>query len=204
LPPGNRRLTVESARGLGHDGDMPRLFVALDLPDACKQDLAGRCSGLPAARWVRDAQFHLTLRFIGEVEGPKAAEVIDALGSVQVEPFEMALKGVGHFPPRGQPRVVWAGVEAGDGLTLLQGRIERRLRRLGLKPESRKFSPHVSLARLKGTPAELVVQWLMTHGDLRSDPFPVRMFLLYSSVLGRGGSQFSVEAAYPLAAPSRT
>ncbi len=196
-------MPVESRAGVVHDEGMKRLFVALDLPDACQQDLAGRCSGLPAARWVRDAQFHLTLRFIGEVEEPRADDIVDALGSVQVEPFQLALKGVGHFPPRGQPRVVWAGVEVGESLALLQGRIERRLRRLGLKPESRRFAPHVSLARLKGTPAELVAQWLLTHGGLRSDPFPVRRFLLYSSMLGRGGPQYSVEAAYPLAAPSR-
>ena len=180
---------------------MTRLFVAIDLPAPAKDQLDALCHGIPGARWVRDRQFHLTLRFLGEVEGPVFRSVSEALRSVHLPPFELALKGTGHFPPRGKPRVLWAGVAHGPGLLEAHRQVERVLRRAGLPPEDRKFAPHVTLARLNGTPLPRILEWLRGSAGLRSEPFRVERFELFSSVLGREGSQHVVEESYPLFAP---
>ena len=80
---------------------MPRLFVALDPPDEVKDALDRLCEGLPGIRWSDPSQFHLTLRFIGEVEQGTFYEIGEALANVSHAPFELALKGLGQFPPRG-------------------------------------------------------------------------------------------------------
>lgn len=177
---------------------MPRLFVAIDLPGPVKDQLERLCHGVPHARWTRDRQFHLTLRFLGEVEGPVAASVREALRGVRLERFELAVQGVGHFPPRGAPRVLWAGVAHGPGLLEAHRQVERLVRRSGLPPEERKFAPHVTLARLDRAPLARVLEWLRGHALLRSDPFTVDSLRLYRSVPGREGSQHVVEESYPL------
>ena len=182
---------------------MPRLFVAIDLPEPVKDRLDPLCRGVPGARWVRDRQFHLTLRFLGEVEGPVFASVSEALRLVHLPPFELGVHGVGHFPPRGRPRVLWAGVAHGPGLLEAQRQVERVLRRAGLPPAERNFAPHVTLARLNGAPLPRVVGWLEDHAALATEAFRVERFELFSSVPGREGSQHVVEETYPLFASGR-
>ena len=179
---------------------MPRLFIAVDFPAAVNRRLKALCSGLAGARWLPPEQFHLTLRFSGDVDSGGFADIADGLSSVACPPFSLGLGGVGLFPPRGQPRVLWAGVElgSGDGLSLLHGRIDGRLRSLGIAPEGRKFAPHVTLARLKETPAGQLGDYLMTHGDFITETIPVAEFHLYSSVLGPKGAIHRIEASYPL------
>jgi 2'-5' RNA ligase len=177
---------------------MPRLFAAIDLPDEHKELLGVLCNGLPGARWVRDRQFHLTLHFFGSVEGPTARTIGEALHGVRADPFELALRGVGHFPPRGEPRVLWAGLEPSDELLELQRQVERVLRRVGLPPEERKFFPHITLARLHGTPLARLVALMREHAELTSEPFAVTEFELYSSVLASEGALHQREASYPL------
>jgi 2'-5' RNA ligase len=177
-----------------------RLFVAIDLPDEAKDLLDALCHGVPGARWVRDRQFHLTLRFLGAVEGPAERAVAEALRSVRCEPFPLRLQDVGHFPPRGNPRVLWAGVERSAGLVELHRQVEKYVRRAGLGPEERKFSAHVTLARLNGTPLPRVLAFLAAHAGLQSEPFLVERFDLFSSVLASEGSLHTVEASYPLCA----
>ena len=162
---------------------MIRLFVALALPPAIIDALGGLAEGVPGARWLRDDQMHLTLRFIGEVEA---------------DAFEMAVAGVGHFPPRGPPKLLWAGVRPNPALNLLQSRIESALGRAGLKPEGRNFSAHVTLARLNGAPVERVQAYLARHALFAAPPFMVEAFHLYSSRLSRDGSLYTIEASYPL------
>jgi 2'-5' RNA ligase len=175
-----------------------RLFVAIDLPDDVKDLLEPLCRGVPGARWMRDRQFHLTLRFLGELEGPAARAVADALHAVRSEPFELELAGVGHFPPRGDPRVLWAGVRPSDELLEVHRQVQKVLRRTGLPPEERKFAPHISLARLHAAPLPRVVEFLREHAGLRSDPFVVDGLQLFRSVLGHDGAQHVLEASYPL------
>ena len=91
---------------------MHRLFVAIDTPENIRAQLEALLSGVPGARWVTSDQLHLTLRFVGEVDGPTFRDIADALGGVEEEAFELALKGVGHFPPRGKAKILWAGETA--------------------------------------------------------------------------------------------
>ncbi|MGD2063114.1 MAG: RNA 2',3'-cyclic phosphodiesterase [Nitrospirota bacterium] len=182
---------------------MYRLFVAIDLPPEVKERLAPLRGGLPGARWVDPEQLHLTLRFIGEVDGGILREVREGLGAVHGLPFSLTLQGVGHFPPRGQPRVVWVGVEKSGPLNQLHGRVETALAAVGVERDGRKFSPHITLARLKETPGPRVGRYLEAFGLFRTDPFAVEEITLYSSTLTRHGAVHTPEASYPLTARSR-
>jgi len=175
-----------------------RLFIAIDPPPEVRDQLTGLCCGLPDARWTPPEQLHLTLCFIGEVDGATFLDIREALEQIQAAPFSLRLQGVGFFPPRGQPRVVWAGVEKSEPLMVLQRKITTRLFQLGVELENRKFSPHITLARLKETPAAKVGKYLAINGLFTSDPFAVDRFSLYSSVLGRKGATHVVEQAYPI------
>jgi RNA 2',3'-cyclic 3'-phosphodiesterase len=176
-----------------------RLFIAIDPPADIRDQLTGLCCGLPAARWVAPEQFHLTLCFIGEVSGAVFLDIREALDEIRAEPFTLRFKGVGFFPPRGQPRVVWAGVEQSDPLLALQRRITTRLTMLDVALEQRKFSPHLTLARLNQTPPSRVGRYLQEHALFASTEFTVEEMVLYSSVLGRKGASHIVEQANVLA-----
>ena len=176
-----------------------RLFIAIDPPaDICDQ-LTGLCCGLPDARWLAPEQLHLTLCFIGEVSGAVFLDIREALDEIRADCFALRFKGVGFFPPRGQPRVVWAGVEKNEPLLALQRKITTRLTLLGVPLENRKFSPHLTLARLNQTPPSRVGRYLQEHALFVSPEFLVEEFILYSSVLGRKGASHTVEQAYALA-----
>ncbi len=178
---------------------MPRLFVAIDLPAPVRERLAGLCCGLPGARWVEPEQLHLTLRFIGEVDGALFRDIRADLAEAAIPPFAMGLKGLGCFPPRKAPRVLWVGVEPAQGeLVRLRNRVENCLTRLGIEPEHRKFAPHITLARLRETPMGRLTNFLSGNGLFAVDPFPVTEFHLYSSVLNGHGAVHTVEASYPL------
>ena len=176
-----------------------RLFTAVDLPQEVRDHLARLCCGLPNARWTPPEQLHLTLTFIGEVDGAAFLEIREALAEISGPAMTLQLQGVGFFPPRGQPRIVWAGLEKCEPLLALQHKITTRLFQLGLEPDNRKFSPHITLARLGGTPAAKVMKYLAANGLFTCGPFAVARFSLYSSLLGRSGAIHRVEQDYPLA-----
>ena len=128
---------------------MPRLFVAIDLPAQLKIALTGFSRELPAARWVSPAELHLTLRFIGEVDHERLSAIRSALSGISFAAFSLALRGVGHFPPGRRPRVLWVGMDPSQSLMLLQQELELALIEAGVTPDERRFSPHITLARLK-------------------------------------------------------
>lgn len=177
---------------------MPRLFVAIDLPESIRQQLAALCCGLPGARWVSPDQMHLTLRFIGEVDGRQLRLIREALADLPGAPFFLRLENIGFFPPRGNPRVVWVGIHKNEQLIHLRNRIESALVRTGLEPEGRKFSPHITLARLRNTPGSRIGAYLAHNSFFATEEFPVNEFLLYSSVLNSKGAKHYIEDAYPL------
>ena len=179
---------------------MIRLFVALSLPAEVRQRLEGLRGGIPGARWQSAAQMHLTLRFVGEVDGAAFGEIGHALADIRAEAFTLTLDGVGRFPPRGRARIVWAGVVPNPALTRLRERTEAAIAGLGFPPDGRNFAPHVTLARLSSpVPAHRLQDFMSYHGPYTSGPFPVRSFELFSSHLGAGGAHYAVEASYPLA-----
>lgn len=180
---------------------MIRLFVAIDLPELVAERLGGLCCGLKGARWVDVEQMHLTLRFIGEVDGGLFREIRDELVGVAAAPFAIRLAGLGCFPPRKTPRVLWAGVEpAGQGspLVALRNRVESRLTRLGLEPEGRKYAPHITIARLDNPPLHDLTRYLSANGLFATEEFTVDEFHLYSSVLTPKGAIHAIEASYSL------
>lgn len=180
-----------------------RLFVAIDPPEAIREQLVPLCCGLPDARWTPSEQLHLTLCFIGEVDGATFLDIRDALNEIGFAPFALQLRGVGFFPPRGQPRVVWAGVEKCEPLLVLQRKITTRLFQMGVELENRKYSPHLTLARLNQTSSARVGKYLNEHALFASSSFLVSRFVLYSSVLGRKGASHTIEQHYDMAGPIR-
>jgi RNA 2',3'-cyclic 3'-phosphodiesterase len=180
---------------------MHRLFVAIDFPAPVREHLALMCFGLKEARWMEKDQMHLTVRFIGEVEGSRFLDVRDTLTDVRVAPFDLRLRGLGHFPPRGQPHVVWAGVEKSEPIVALHDKVEAAVLRAGLPPEGRNFHPHVTLARVKGAHPKHVAAYLGHNALFSAGPFGVDAFHLYSSVLTPKGALHRIEASYPLIPP---
>ncbi len=175
-----------------------RLFVAIDFPEPIKNELNGISYGLPGARWVPQDQLHLTVRFIGEVDGGLFHDIRSELEQVKADGFPLTLKGLGHFPPRKNPRVLWVGMEKSEPLLALRKKIDGALAGCGITPEKRKFSPHITLARLKKTPINRVTQFLAGNALFSLPEFPVTRFYLYSSVLTPKGAVHTVEAEYEL------
>jgi 2'-5' RNA ligase len=176
---------------------MIRLFVALEIPESIRTRLAMLEGGVPGARWASEEQMHLTLRFIGEVDGNVANDIDDALAGIRAPGFALELAGVGEFGGK-KPHALWAGVRASEPLLHLQRKVETALQRIGLPAEERKFSAHVTLARMRSAPPEKVMQFLAHHALFASGPFEVNRFVLFSSQLGSGGSVYHPERLYPL------
>ena len=177
---------------------MYRLFVAIDPPEEIKNQLTELCFGLPGAKWVDPEQMHITLKFVGEVDGAVLREAREALEAIALDPFEVVVKGMGFFPPRGQPKLIWAGVESNDHLVQLRNKIESTLVRAGLKPEKRKFAPHIRLANVKMTPPNRLVNYLGQFSLLKLPPFEVSEFCLYSSFLSTERAIHEIDTVYPL------
>ncbi len=177
---------------------MPRLFIAVDLPGTIRENLEAMSFGLPGAKWVDAQQIHLTVRFIGEVDGVLFHDIKNALHEVSFAAFSLQLKGVGCFPPRGKPRVLWVGLEKSEPLQLLRKKIDAALFRIRVAPEGRKFSPHITLARLKNSPVQKIANFLAGNGLFSQEPFQVEDFKLYSSILSPKGAYHKLEGIYPL------
>jgi len=178
---------------------MQRLFVALDIPPAENDSLSGLCQGVSGAKWAVNAPFHLTLRFIGDADEGLLQDILFALAEIDAPAFDLALKGVGYFPPRGPAKILWAGVDAAPGLVRLREQVTAALNALGLEPERRKFAPHITLARFKrSVPAAQVGDFIARHALFKSAAFAVTQFHLYSSLLRPEGALHRIEASYPL------
>jgi 2'-5' RNA ligase len=186
------------------------LFVAIALDDRIKDALAGVRASLArhdrTVRWVTRDQMHLTLVFLGEVSDGRVAPVCEAVGraAARSEPFEMTVGGGGCFPPGGGVRVVWVGVDEPSGrLSLLQGAVADELAADGFPKESRPFSPHLTLGRVRDD---------RTRGGLRADvgrlsvPPLVQSVLtirVMASQLHPGGARYTGVAECALAGPGQ-
>ena len=181
---------------------MPRLFAALEVPRDAALSLSLLRGGLSGARWIDTENYHITLRFMGDVDRHMADDIAYGLDRVQRPSFLIHLSGVGAFGSK-KPHSVYAAAAPSVELTLLQGELERICQRLGLEAEPRKFIPHVTLARLKNTSPEQVAHYLTGRGDFSASPFRAGRFVLMSSRDSVGGGPYLIEEAYPLgAAPS--
>ena len=182
---------------------MLRLFIAVDVPDDIRILMCGMGGSIPGSRPVPAEQLHLTLRFIGETDGGMLPAIEQSLAEIACAPFTIRLKGVGHFPPRGKPRVLWAGIEPAAEVTGLRNMVEKRLAAAGIEGDRRKFMPHITLARLNNSPLNRVSQFLAGNSLFATPPFVVREFRLYHSSLSAKGAVHTVLASFPLAQPRR-
>jgi len=176
---------------------MPRLFTGLEIPPDVGQALSSLRGGLPGARWIDPENYHLTLRFIGDVDDRIAQDVASMLGRVRRGAFELHFDGVTSFGGR-KPRAVIAAVPPVQALLDVQAEQERLMQRIGLAPEGRKYTPHVTLARLRDASSFAVADYLSARGYFRTAAFRVSQFVLFSSRNSVGGGPYVVEASYPL------
>jgi 2'-5' RNA ligase len=175
---------------------MPRLFTGLELPEPLIDRLALLRGKLPGARWIDPERYHITMRFVGDIDDLTARTLIATLSEVEFEPFTLRICGLGSFGGN-KPRTLFAGVDGNEALFRLQKAHERAARRAGLPAEPRNFSPHVTLARLNNTKPQILAEYLSYFGGFVSEPFEVSRFVLFSSRANQGGGDYLVEAAYP-------
>jgi 2'-5' RNA ligase len=178
---------------------MPRLFTGLEIPPDIAQSLSLLRGGLPGARWVDPENYHITLRFIGDVDDNIAHEVASLLGRVRRGAFELRLDGLTSFGGK-KPRAVVASAAPVPQLMEAQAEQERLMQRIGLEPEGRKYMPHVTLAWLRDASSRDVAEYLSARGLFQTRPFAVSRFVLFSSRASVGGGPYVVEASYPLSA----
>lgn len=175
-----------------------RLFVAIRPPEPIRDLLIDTMDDSADFRWQDDAQLHLTLRFIGEVDRPVANDLADALGRIHAERFEARISGPGRFEQRSSG-ALWVGVEPKEPIAALAAKVERVCQQVGLEPERRAFHPHITVARWKGRRSREVAAYLDRTRGLCSDPFDVDRFMLFESRLSRHGAHYEEVASYPLA-----
>ena len=176
-----------------------RLFVALALPGHLKRELAILAGGIPGARWVPPENYHVTLRFVGEQPGHRAAEIDEALAGLRGRGFSLALCGLGTFEKAGRTTALWVGAERNEALDRLRAKIENALQRIGLEPERRRFSPHVTLARVDGAAEQRLAAYVQAHNLFRTEPVEIGHFTLFSSRLGKEQPVYTPEVEYTLA-----
>ena len=176
---------------------MPRLFTALEIPRNAAMSLSLLRGGLPGARWIDVENYHITLRFIGDVDGRTADEIVDRLDRIDRPEFDLNLTGIGSFGSK-KPHSVYAGVSMAPEMVALQAEIERICQRLGLPADPRKFMPHVTLARLRSSRLDDVVNYLSGRGNFYSLPFKASRFVLLSSRDSVGGGPYITEEVFPL------
>jgi 2'-5' RNA ligase len=172
---------------------MHRLFVALELPMAMRDVLLGAMGGVAGARWQRDDQLHLTLRFIGAVDRHRAADIAAALDGVRFEPLELALAGPGSFDRRGRIDTLWVGVSPAEGVSALAQRVNQALLRVGVSAETRAYVPHITIARLPrgaGSISDFPARAIPTT------VFRITGFALWESRLGHAGADYTVIERY--------
>jgi 2'-5' RNA ligase len=177
---------------------MPRLFTGIEIPAEIGLALSAYRGGLPGARWIDPENYHITLRFIGDIDERMADDVCSILeDSRWREPISITIDGLDTFGGS-KPRSVFARIAGNGELAGLQAEQERMMRQIGLPPEARKFIPHVTLARLKNASPIDVADYMSTRGHFPKLTFTARRFVLYSSRASVGGGPYVVEAAYPL------
>ncbi len=177
---------------------MPRLFTGIEIPAEQREELTRLRMPLPGgSKWIEPDNYHMTLRFAGDVEKAQAEEFIERLAAISMDAFELRLANVGAFGGN-DPVSLWAGIEPCSELDALARANERAARAVGLPPDGRPFKPHVTLARLKYANPDAVARILGRIGAYRSEPFLVGRFVLFSARPKVGGGPYAVEEAFPL------
>ena len=177
---------------------MIRLFVGLSVSEGIRNRLAALSGGIPGARWIAPKNMHITLKFIGDIENGLADDIDIALQAVRANPMELNLNGVGVFGKKHGGRLIWVGVQSNDALLRLYGKVEVALNNIGIARETRKFLPHVTIARLRNASVARVEAFVAEHAAFTAGPFGVSEITLFSSYLATSGAVYRAEAKYSL------
>ena len=175
---------------------MPRLFTGLDIPQSVAEGLMSIRGGLSGARWITPDNYHITLRFIGDIDDGTAHDIYAILGRVTRAPIPLTIEGITVFGGD-RPRALVAKIAPTSALMELQSEHERLMRRIGLPPEPRKYTPHITLARLRDTSPFELANFLSVIGHVPSMRFVADAFNVYSSRSSTGGGLYVTEAIYP-------
>jgi RNA 2',3'-cyclic 3'-phosphodiesterase len=186
-----------------------RLFVALEIPAAVRDNLAAQIEELrdwPAPltdqrlRWVRPESLHVTLKFIGEVLPAKLDGIRSALKAIGLDaPVDVHFRGLGFFPDERFPRVLWVGLNASGNLPLLARDIDRALEGQGIARDQRAFTPHLTLARFESRGCHEALRTAIRKNSEREfGAFQAREFQLMESKLKPSGAEYTSLAAFPL------
>lgn len=176
-----------------------RLFIALDPPQAVRDALTELYEPIRDLRWTRPEQLHVTMRFLGEVAPEAEERLIGRLAAIRVEPFLLPVEGVGAFPPKRPPHVLWAGIGSGHPrLFQLRQRIDDAILAAGIDADMRTFHAHITLARCGPAAARPAAEWQKRHATFAAPSFRVTSFNLYSSHPSPEGSTYTPEATFPL------
>jgi RNA 2',3'-cyclic 3'-phosphodiesterase len=176
---------------------MPRLFTALEVPRSVATGLSMLKGGLPGARWIDVENYHVTLRFIGDVHHRHADDLAEALDRITAPHITLSVRGLSVFGSK-KPHALIANIEPQPALNALHFDMERLCQRLGLPADARKFVPHITLARLKNTTPEEAALYLSQHGLISVPDCTASRFVLMASRDSVGGGPYAIEAAYPL------
>ncbi|HMD96837.1 MAG TPA: RNA 2',3'-cyclic phosphodiesterase [Terriglobia bacterium] len=181
-----------------------RAFVAIELPPAVQGELRRQQAAFravaPEARWTRPEGVHITLKFLGEIDGGRVEKVVDTLAALgPLAEFWIEVRDFGFFPDARRPRVFWAGVHAPADLTALAGRVEGAMGDLGFAREERAFTPHLTLARFKiPRPQPDLAALVETQRHLSLGRFQVSGFFLFESRLSPQGAEYRKVAGFPM------
>jgi 2'-5' RNA ligase len=175
---------------------MIRLFTALEIPDEVAEKIAPLQRGLDGARWIERPDLHITLRFAGDIPNDVADDFAAALDEIPVEPFEVELDGLGEFGGK-RPHTLYVGVKPSEALLVLQARHESAARRAGLKPETRNYTPHITIARMSRVETSTVYDFIAAHSPFVAPVFTVSHFTLFSARASTGGGPYVAKHRYP-------
>lgn len=176
---------------------MPRLFTGLQIPQLQRTQLSLLQSGLQNVRWIEPSDMHITLRFIGDVSPSLAEEIAESLSSRSWCAPQVVLGELAAFGSK-KPKSVHASVRLNQELSGLAAGHERLMQQIGLEPDGRKFTPHVTLARCRQVAIPKLAQWLASNGGFVSSPFTPDRFVLYSARESTGGGPYVIERSWPL------
>lgn len=177
---------------------MPRLFVALDLPDRVTTELAALQDEQLDVKWVDPRKIHLTLRFLGDVDSSRIGPIKDSLAEIEARSFEVAPEGLGVFPSRRSPSVLWVGLQESTPLQELQHSVEEAVVEHGFDPEDRSFTPHLTIARCRRTNPKKIRRFMQKHGEFSAPSFTCDTFYLFESELHPDGARYTKRAAFEL------
>ncbi|KQT31234.1 2'-5' RNA ligase [Sphingomonas sp. Leaf412] len=181
---------------------MHRLFVALRPPRAIRAILTAAMGGVPGARWQDDEQLHVTIRFLGEVARDRAEDIATALSHVAAPVAAARVEGVGAFDRRGRVDTLWARVLPVEPLAALHRKVDQALSRAGVAPDTRRYLPHITVARLPrgGQDPVATAHWIADHAALAVPAFTLDHLYLYESHVRSDGARYEAIARWPLSA----